>query len=133
MKFMKPIIILSIVFMSTPIYAERISEAEFNVNYKNYKNELARDQAALKKLNSESSFEATVKSNLLTCKVWDSKLAMYKLALENKQIQDAGHLANNLKNEILPFQLAIQNLSGTTFEKNCETIEKLSIASGIIK
>jgi len=103
--------------MSTPIYAERISEAEFNVNYKNYKNELARDQAALKKLNSESSFEATVKSNLLTCKVWDSKLAMYKLALENKQIQDAGHLANNLKNEILPFQLAIQNLSGTTFEK----------------
>ncbi len=62
--------------MSTSIYAERISEAEFNVNYKNYKNELASDQAALKKLSSESSFEATVKSNLLTCKVWDSKLAI---------------------------------------------------------
>ena len=119
--------------MNTSIYAEKISEAEFNVKYQNYKNELAKDQAAITKLNSESSLDATVKSNLLTCKVWDSKLAMYNLALENKQIQDVGRLANNLKNEILPFHQAIQNLSGTTFEKNCETIKKLSIASGIIK
>lgn len=128
---MKRIIIslLTLTVFSTT-YAEKLTESKFNEKYQSYKLEQAKDQAKITLLKADTSSVGTSESIKLTCKLWDAKIDMYNTALENKHIPDVGRLANNLYHEIYPYQLALMNMSGKTYEQYCEPYRAVAKLSG---